>query len=156
MAVSTNELANKTIKAWGRPSWWHLLIALPWTIGLFFFLHSSATDRAIADRERTTYGIVRTNEPANHDRYGYDFVVNGKLYTGWQIPSREEFTIGQRVLVYYDPLDPTKSTLNSYADTAENVQGPVVFCAFGITAVAIFIFVRRRTTAQSRRQSNVP
>jgi hypothetical protein len=126
---------------------------LPWAIGLIFLLYSSAVDRAIAARQRTTHGIVRTHEPANHNRYGYEFVVDGKFYTGWQIPTREEFKIGQQVLVYYDPVDPTTSGLNSFAEAAENALGPVVFCVFGITAVAIFIFVRRRIMQKSGRQT---
>jgi hypothetical protein len=148
MAISDviNELSSRTAGAWSPPSWRNLLITVPWVIGLIFFLYSAASDQAIAGREQTTYGIIRTHEPANHNRFGYDFSINGKLYTGWQIPAHE-FEIGQRVLVYYDPLDPTTSSLNSFARIADQSLGPAIFCAVGITAVVVIIFVRRRDHA---------
>jgi hypothetical protein len=148
-----NELISRTAEAWNPPSWWNLLITLPWVIGLVFLLSSSVSDRAIAGREQTTSGVIRAHEPANHNRFGYDFSVNGKLYTGWQIPLRE-FQIGQRVLVYYDPLDPTKSSLDGFEGATDRVLGPALFCAVGITAVVVLIFVRRRAHAQRSRRND--
>jgi hypothetical protein len=154
MAISDviNELTSRTARAWSPPSWWNLLIALPWIIGLVFLISSSVSDQAIASREQTTYGIIRTHEPENHNRFGYQFSVNGKPFTGWQIPMRD-FTIGQRVLVYYDPLDPTKSSLDSFAGTTDRILGPAFFCAVGTTAVVVIIFVRRRAYAKRQRNA---
>lgn len=145
MAISDviNELTSRTARAWSPPSWWNLLIALPWIIGLVVLISSSVSGQAIASREQTTYGIIRNHEPENHNRFGYQFFVNGKSFTGWQIPMGE-FTIGQRVLVYYDPLDPTKSSLDSFAGAIDRSLGPAFFCAVGATAVVVIIFVRRR------------
>jgi hypothetical protein len=151
MAISDviNELSSRTARAWSPPSWWNLLITLPWVIGLVFLLFSSASDQAIAGREQITYGIIRTHEPANHNRFGYEFSLSGRPFTGWQIPTRD-FEIGQRVLVYYDPLDPTKSSLDSFAGATDRILGPAIFCAVGTAAVVVIIFVRRRAHAKSR------
>ena len=121
---------------------------MPWVIGLIFSISGFLSDRAIAGRERTTYGIIHAHEPANHDRYGYEFSVNGKRYNGWQIPSRE-FEIGQQVLVHYDPLNPATNSLESFAEGANHNLGPAVFCGFGITAVAMIIFINRRAHARN-------
>ncbi len=149
MAISDviDELTNRTSRYWSPPSWRNLLITVPWVIGLIFFLYSSVSDQAIAGREHTTYGIIRAHEPANHNRFAYEFSVNGKPYTGWEIPARE-YEIGQRVLVYYDPLDPTTSSLDSFVRAADQNLGPVFFCAAGTIAVLVIIIVRRRAHAQ--------
>lgn len=92
-------------------------------IGLVFLISSSISDQAITCREQITYGIIRTHVPENHNRFGYQFSLNGKSFAGRQIPTRD-FTIGQSVLVYYDPLDPTKSSLDSFAGATDRILGP--------------------------------
>ena len=121
-------------------------------IGLVFLISSSVSDHAIASREQTTYRIMRTHEPENHNRFGYQFSVNGKSFTGWQIPMRD-FTTGQRVLVYYDPLDPTKSSLDSFAGATGRILGPALFCTVGTTVVVVIVFVRRLVYAKDRRNA---
>jgi len=121
-------------------------VALPWAIGIIFFLFSARADRAIAARQQRTYGVVKTHEPANHDRYGYDFTVNGEAYNGWQIPTRSELRIGEKVLVYYDPRDPRTSSLSSFAEGSDRAIGPVFFMTVGIVAIAAYIFLRRRNS----------
>jgi hypothetical protein len=149
----SNELSGRIARDWNPPSWWNLLVTVPWGIGLIFFLCSSVSDQAIAGREQTTYGIIRTHEPANHNRFGYEFSVNGKSYSGSDIPARG-YEIGQRVPVYYDPLDPTMSSLDSFAGPADQSLGGALLCAVGTTAVAVIIFVRRGAHAQKSRQND--
>jgi hypothetical protein len=94
-----------------HPSWWNLLVTLPWSVGLVLLVDSGISDRMIAKRQRTTQGSITAHEPANHNRYGYVFSVNGKSYTGWESPRKDELQIGKQVLVYYDPSDPAKNAL---------------------------------------------
>jgi hypothetical protein len=126
MAISDviNELTSRTARVWSPPSWWNLLIALPWVIGLVFLLFSSASDQAIAGRERTTYGIIRTHEPENHNRFGYEFSVSGKLFTGWQIPMTD-FKIGQKVLCTTTLSIPPKVRSTASSDPRTEFLGPL-------------------------------
>lgn len=121
------------------------MITLPWAIGIVFFLFSANADQAIAVREQIASGIVKTHEPSNHDRYGYQFTVNGRSYRGWQIPTKREFIIGEKVAVYYDPLDPAKSSLSSFAGAWDRILGPVLLMAFGIIAITAYILIRKQS-----------
>lgn len=154
MAISDliEGLSSRNNRYWKPPSWRNIFITLPWVIGLIFSICGFVSDRAIAGRERMTHGIIRTHEPANHDRFGYEFSVNEKRYNGWQIPSRE-FEIGQQVLVYYDPHDPTTNSLDSFAEAADRNLGPALCCAFGIAVAAAIIFATRRSRV--RRQEDL-
>ena len=108
-------------------------------------------DRNIATREQTTQGVITAHEPANHNRFGYVFSVNGKTFTGWESPGKDGLNIGQQVLVYYDPLNPSKNALTEFGDLGTNGLGPVPVMLFGIGAVAWYIKARRRKSQTSSR-----
>ena len=108
------------------------------------FVYEWKLGRDIATREQTTQGLIVTHEPANHNRYGYTFSVNGKKYAGWESPKKDELHIGKQVLVYYDPQDPNKSALTEFRDLGMTTLGPVPAMLFGIGAVAWYIGHRRR------------
>lgn len=137
------------LRNWRPPTWEMLIIAAPFMIGTAFCINQWYADQVVARREQTTSGTIVAHEPANHDRYGYTFNVNGKPYTGWQSPyDSVTFTIGQVVTVYYDPLDPNVSALVDYDELSWIAFGPVPFMA-GILLVAAFIFLRRRPAPKS-------
>jgi len=130
------------------PSWQMLIIAAPFIIGLAFCINEWYADQVVARREQTTSGTIIAHEPANHDRYGYTFNVNGKTYTGWQIPyDSVTFTIGQVVTVHYDPLNPHDSALVDYSELSWTALGPVPFIA-GILFVGALIFLRCRPASK--------
>ena len=53
---------------------------------------------------------------------------------------------------YSSPLYPTKSSLDPFAGATDRILGAALFCAVGITAIVVLIFVRRRAHAlRSRR-----
>jgi hypothetical protein len=139
-------MVARTGRAWYRPSWWNLLVALPWALGLAFLIQASITENQIAGRQQTTSGIVTAHEPSNHNRYGYRFEVNGRAFTGWQSPKDEEFAIGRQVIVFYDPLNPSRNALTDFHELSASSLGPIPMLLFGIGAVAVFILYRRRRT----------
>jgi hypothetical protein len=104
-------MERPTPRTWANPSWWHLLVVLPWTIGVIFFIYQWNVYQDIAVREETTHGVINAHEPENHNRYGYVFSVNGKSFSGWESPVKEGLEISKQVLVYYDPIDPNKNAL---------------------------------------------
>jgi hypothetical protein len=137
-------------RTWSHPSWWNLLIVVPWAIGVVLAIHEWADDRMVAQREKTTNGSITSHEPANHDRYGYSFSVGGKPYSGWESPRKEEPHVGQQITVFYDPVDPTKNALTDFADLETDSLGPIPLLSFGIGAVALIIRYRRRQARDSR------
>jgi hypothetical protein len=138
-----NGAEQHTKRTWANPSWWHLLVVLPWAIGTILFIHQCKVDLGIAARERTTQGVINAHEPANHNRYGYVFSVNGKSFSGWESPGKEGLEIGRQVLVYYDPIDPSKNALTEFQDLGMSALGPVPLMLFGIGTVAWYIRSRR-------------
>ena len=143
-AVTFDQMVDKRTRAWSNPSWWNLWIAVPWIIGTLLLLHWWKVDRDLAGRARTAQGIVVSHEPANHNRYGYTFSVNGQTFRGWETPRKNEPKIGERVVVYYDPLNPNKNALTDFDHLSLEILGPVPMLLFGIGAVALYIWIRRR------------
>ena len=143
----TSEDRGRLRRFWSHPSWWSLLIVAPWMIGAALQIYQWRVDRAIAQRQQTTWGTVLTHEPHNHNRYGYTFSVNAISYSGWHSPENEEPTVGQRVTVYYDPVDPNSSALDDFGELASRVLGPVPLEIGGSVVIALIIVVRRRMIA---------
>jgi len=120
-----------------RLPWWSLFIVTPWLIGAALGIYGWHRDRMISQRQQTTSGTILTHEPGNHNRYGYNFSLSDKLYSGWYIPQNNEPTIGQQVTVYYDPIDPTTNALDDFGELALRDLGPVPFEILG----SVFVFV---------------
>jgi len=129
-------------------------VVLPWIIGTVLFVYEWNVDRGIATREQTTQGVITAHEPANYNRFGYVFSVNGKTFTGWESPGKDGLDIGKQVLVYYDPLNPSKNALTEFGDLGMNSLGPVPRMLFGIGAVASYIKARRRKVKLVRESQN--
>ena len=130
-----------------RPSWLSLLIVLPWVLLGMFLAYRSSLDRTIATRQQTTYGTITAHQPANHSRYGYAFTVGKATYHGWEIPQKREYSIGEHVLVYYDPTDPTKNALTDFSELSAREFGPLVFIVLASGAVEFIIHRRRKGSA---------
>ena len=127
-----------------------LLVAAPFMIGAVLCIYEWYSVRVVAGRQQTTSGTIVVHEPANHDRYGYNFNVNKNTYSGWQIPYGDaQFKIGQVVTVHYDPLDPNDSALVDYNELSFRVLGPVPFLFAGILFVTGIIFARRRAASKT-------
>ena len=153
--MTPGQKVDERIRTWANPSWWNLLVVLPWAIGAIVFVQEWKVDRDIALREQTAQGLITTYEPSNHNRYGYVFTVNGKNFTGWESPKNEELGIGKRVVVYYDPRNPNKNALTEFRDLGMTVLGPLPSMLFGIGAVAWYIGRRRRRNQVDLRNSPV-
>jgi hypothetical protein len=153
---TVNHRQSQANRAWANPSWWNLLVVLPWTIGAIFFIYQWKVDRDIAMREQTTQGVVTAHEPANHNRFGYTFSVNGRGFTGRESPRKDNLYVGKQVLVYYDPLDPNKNALTEFRELGLETLGPVPMIFFGIGAVVWFIKTRRRNSQTSSDRSAAP
>ena len=138
---------HATTRQWNH-SWWQILVVLPWCIGLVLLVRGAVEDRQIAKRQMTALGRITSHEPAEHNRYGYIFSANGQQYTGWEIPVADR-VIGQPVLVYYDPLNPSRNALIGFEQVAEENRGLIRFMAVGTVVVPAVVYYRRRQSQTS-------
>lgn len=131
-------------RRWANPSWWNLLVALPWALGAVLLVHDWQVNRTIATRQQTTQGVITAHQPENHNRYGYVFSVNGKTFNGWESPKKEKLEIGKHVVVYYDPQDPNKNALTDFRELGLSSLGPVPAMFFGIGLLVWYIGRQRQ------------
>jgi hypothetical protein len=139
-----DERAAAATRHWHYPSWWNLLVLLPWAVGIVLCVHDWRVDRSIAQREQTTHGVVTSYVPHNHNRYGYAFAVDGRPYTGWESPKANEIEIGKVVTVYYDPADPSTNALTHFDELSSSRLSLVPVMIVGIVGLTLFVFLRRR------------
>jgi hypothetical protein len=137
---------------WRRPpSWWNLLILWPLPAILLWSVHNSRMDFEVADRQQSTVATINSHDPANHDRYGYVFLVNKRQYTGWAYPSDKiDYSIGEQIAIHYDPSNPTRNFVESFREAGERDLFFVPFCLLIAAALPLFIFLRRRGLSRRR------
>src|SRR5258706_2448523 len=80
--VAPNETTWTRVGTWINPTWWTLLVVLPWAIGLTWSIHDWNKARAVARRERVAVGIITVHEVSNHNQYRYRFSIDGQSYSG--------------------------------------------------------------------------
>ena len=134
-----------------RPtSWWNLLILWPFLAMLLWGVHDSRKDFDIAKRQTATVANVSSHDPHNHDRYGYLFNLNGSQYTGWAYPhDKVDYSLGQRIVVYYDPIEPTRNLAESFATAGYRDLIFAPFCLMIIAGLPLFIFFQRRASSRA-------
>jgi hypothetical protein len=139
---------------WTNPSWSSLLVVMSWLIGSIALMWGAIANHNVAAREKTITGAITAHEPANHNTYVYTFTIEGKVYTGRQIPNKREPAIGQEVCVYYDPQDPAKNSLIDFDEVALGNLGPASFAFWLSVAAIVFIIVQRRKNQRRAAERN--
>jgi hypothetical protein len=123
-----------------RGGWGYGVVVAPGVVGAAFLIQASLADRRIAERQQTTWGTIDSHEPGNHNRYGYSFEVNERRLTGWAIPKgNDHFAIGQRVTVFYDPSNPSRSQLEDFSRSGEDALAPVPLLLVGTAAALVLV-----------------
>jgi hypothetical protein len=147
--MSIAEATNDRLAEWANPSWWKLLVLVPWMLGVVLSAYGCLKYRAIADRQQRAEGIVTVHQAENHNRYGYTFFVDSHRYTGWDSPRKVEPEIGKSISIYYDPRDPAENSMSDYSQKSLDSFGPVPLLLFGIGGVTLFVYWRRRLSAEA-------
>ena len=82
------------------------------------------------------------------NRVNYQFTNANHLYTAMEIPLGNQHVPASReeVTVYYDPMDPTVSSINDLHEKSTGVFGHVPFLVVASSAVIFFILHRIRVT----------
>ena len=129
--------------SWLNPPWWFALVTLPWLIGVALLASEVRDASAIATREQTTKGVITAHDPGNHDSYQYSYSVGGRTFHSWQIPYRVAWRLGEQVVVFYDPLEPTVSSLVEFGDRNDEDIGTIQLLLLGIIGILSYIGYRR-------------
>jgi hypothetical protein len=126
------------------PSWKYLFLAVPFLVGGLLMIHAFVGDLVTAKRQQTTVGTIRAHEPSNHNRYGYQFTVDGRSLSGWATPpDSQRYVIGGQVTVYYDPFNPRRSALEPFEALAQELVGSMAFAFAGSAVIVVMFLVGR-------------
>ena len=102
-------------------------------------------DWATAKRQVSAPAVIVTHDPPNHDRYGYSLEISKEQYSGWAYPGgKHNYSIGDHILVYFDPLNPTKSSPDDFGSVTMEDLFFVPFCGLVLVGLPVFIYLRRR------------
>jgi hypothetical protein len=72
--------------------------------------------------------------------------VNGEQYKGWAYPNdKVSYSLGQQVVIHYDPLNPTHNLSARFEDAAVDDLVFAPFCLIVVGGLPLFIFMRRRS-----------
>jgi hypothetical protein len=63
-----------------------LILTLPLIVFLIWSVGAYVTFSRVATREVKTSGLVKAHDPANHDRWEFQYEVNGESFYGWHYP----------------------------------------------------------------------
>lgn len=139
-------LRDDYYRKWSQPpSWWNLMVLWPIPFVLMFCVYTLQADFEIAKRQRTTVATINLHDPPNHDRYGYVFSIAGHNFTGWAYPNdKRGFTVGERIVVYYDPTNPEKKSTSDFHSVGLGVVLWIGFCLLALVAVPLSIYFQRR------------
>lgn len=125
--------------------WRNLFITFPFLLLILYSLYGAWADSEIAKRQKTTIARIDAHDPPNHDRYEYIYSVDGKTYSGWEIPDdKHDFLVGEQLTVYYDPIDPSRSALVDFDEAALKAFAPVPMCGVLVLGFVLLIFFLRR------------
>lgn len=120
---------NKAAKS-SRSSRLATVIFIPWAALILYALNDWRSDIVRAQRAQTTPGTILAIEKQNHQQRDYTYNVGAISYKGSCVLCAENEGPGAQVVVRYDPLDPSLSTLNDFAtDGARPV--PLLLCLAG-------------------------
>ena len=122
----------------------YLALLIPWLLGAIFFVSSAQEDSEIASRQQRANGVIVAHQPSNHNRYLFRFQVGGQDYIGSETPLAREPKIGDRVIVYYDPLNPTRNGMTDFSVRSLRERGPAIAIIFLSALFALGVVVLGR------------
>ena len=134
------------------------LWALFASLGYVFVQITSDDDprwQELASSGEVTYGVVTGKDPGNHASIAYKYRVGEKEYSGTGHagggnPPFEDIQIGQRLIIYVDPQDPSNSFLGDpkgliAANERLNSRFILMFSIFPFVIIVPIYFVIRAT-----------
>lgn len=118
--------------------------------GFHYFLGNLNLPRfeTLSKRGMETKGKVLEKFPNNHATVKYSFSIKGRDYVetghvGYGNPRFENLSLGQVVTVFYDPLDPTNSTLGDPEKERQNESLTMNMVTFLMPTFVMFALFRK-------------
>jgi hypothetical protein len=119
--------------------------------GALLFWYFSWNDAQLAKRERTAVGTITSLGPAARggtaNRFRFSF--GGKTYVGTE--SQSEYRPGKTLVVYFDPDNPSNSSLTEYSISSQmkhNFMLALFIVSIGVALVLVHL-VRDLPTSDS-------
>lgn len=128
--------------SWANTPKRFLILVIPWLVGVIGGIWAVMANHEIALRERTIIGTIVAHEPAGRNTSVYNFSIDNKVYKGQELGSDHK-TIGEQVIVYYDPANPERNRLKDFNEEALGLLGPVSFVLI-LSVAGIFLIVNQR------------
>jgi hypothetical protein len=141
------------------PEW--LLSGVLMLVGTFLLLVALADywtlreARGLIEGGTLTWGLVteiRRSERSANDEFSYEFSAFGKTYAKQRVEvgraALGEFSAGQRIAVWYDPVNPGRSVTPPERARLEELPSRIFFPALG---VVLLTFGALRVARRSRR-----
>ena len=121
-----------------------LLLAIVITVGIGSL--SWPTYRRLAARGVSARAIVIELLPKFHDTIRYRYDVAGRTFEGQKSswppnPPSGEIKIGQPLVIYYDPMEPSTSVLSDPKPILENETIFVLLAAFGFPTFVVLVWI---------------
>jgi len=126
-----------------RASLWALVVVLPWAAVMWLGFHDWYNEVQLGKRAVTTSGVITRVEQDNHQKYDYQYSVDGKMYAGGEIIAGANLLVGQRVRVSYIADAPGTSQLTRFGAVGTRPV-PLLFCTF----IAMYCYIRLRRFLQ--------
>ena len=134
-------------EAWRRGSLLCMLPIMPLVLGGLLGVYRWHTDSVVSQREKMTMAAI-TSQAANR-RFGYQFSVDAKSYTGWS-PPKQGMSIGQKIPVFYDQAHPEVNSPEDFARSSVAWLGfGTIGLVAGVTLIVIVFRNRRGSTLES-------
>lgn len=131
-------------------AWWFLILTVPLLIGMAASASSAYKNGEIAIRQKTTDGIVTDFEPSNYNLCRFTFSFLGRTYEGAGRPLIGTATVGQHLIVFFDPNHPQTNSLEDFARLSRRQKGFVPLCLvaiFGVVGLVVYARQRQSRTA---------
>lgn len=121
---------------------WRWLLLVPWIVLLGICVFQWRANEAISSRQQNTAGVITSCPPSSHNSYEYTFSVANVEYNGVSNTLDRRASVGDHVIVYFDPDAPHNNSLGSFSTVSRKwlMVIPLPF-AFGL--IAGFIIFKR-------------
>jgi hypothetical protein len=127
----------KPSSAWNLKFAAGALVFLAWAAVVSFGLRDWHDEYLVGERAEATTGTVFEIERNNHGQFDYEYSVGGATFRGGQvIAGSPRLSVGDKIRVCYDPLNPSRSTLTTFGEVGAR---PIPLLLLTILAVVVFL-----------------
>ena len=124
---------------------WLALTLVFFAMARWFFGSDLRFSRMTAE----TTGFVTEKLPDDHEKIRFRYTLNGADYSGvgatdFGNPSFDDIAIGQKIIVFYDPENPTSATSGDRRSEGDANAGPIILVTLLAPGFILVQLIRKR------------